>query len=107
MQGPFPFGSHTGVVALEPGAWEERRLIRGKRYRVVCGFAEADGTQHRAGEKWRFIASMFSPHDDELMLVVRDDGDSEWRIFLRWKPEAQQDVIENFSQYAVLIDSKG
>ena len=104
MQGPYPIGSHAGVVAIEPGAWEERRLTRGKRYRVVRDFADADGTQHRTGEEWHFIASMFSPYDDELMLVVRNDDDSEWRMFLHWKPESQQDVIENFAQYTIASD---
>jgi hypothetical protein len=99
MQGPYLTGSHAEVATVSPGAWEENRIFRGRRYCVVKDFRDADGELHAVGEEWRFIASMFSPYDDELMLVICKDDDREWRIILRWTPDAQQQVIENFQHH--------
>ena len=99
MQGPFPRGTHNGLYPV--GHWEGQcsGLIRGEWYRIVRPFVDADGDLHPVGEEWLFIASMFSPHDDELLIAVRKNAGDEWRILLHWTPEHQQDVAEHFSQY--------
>ncbi len=97
MQGPYPPGTHSPSWA--PTNWEKARLVRGRRYRIVKAFVDADGDPHQEGEEWSFVASAFSRQDDELMVCVRRSDMAEWRILLFWRPEAQQEIIENFCQY--------
>jgi hypothetical protein len=54
------------------------------------------------GERWRFVASMFSTHDTELLLAVTFDGSEEYRILLNWTPAGNQVVIESFSEFVAL-----
>ena len=65
---------------------------------MVKPFVDVDGDLHPEGERWRFIQSMFSPNDDDLSIAVHID-DAEWRIILHWTKEAQEEVIENFSEF--------
>lgn len=99
MQGPFPPGTHSRISEIT--AWESSKLARGKRYRVQKPFTDANGDLHATGESWQFIASMFSPLDDELLIAVRRDDATEWRILLRWLPDAEPAVIEKFADYVV------
>jgi len=46
---------------------------------------------------------MFSRHDDELMICIRTMSADEWRILLRWTPDAQQQLIDDFDQYVCPI----
>jgi hypothetical protein len=101
MQGPYSAGTHNGVVQLPPDPWEERNLVRGMRYRVNKGFTDNDGQLHSEGEEWIFVASMFSIHDDVMMVVIRGSKGDEWRILLDWQPNGQQDIIENICEYVV------
>lgn len=103
MVGPHPPGTFKPIVP--PSAWEERRrVVRGQRYRVIRAFKDADGDEHPVGESWIFLMEMFNRFDDELNLCVRSASGDEWRISLLWKPEAQQDVIEDFFQYVAPVE---
>ncbi len=97
MQGPQPVGSFGSITV--PSAWENCRLVRGRPYRVIKEFVDFDGDVHPVGEEWSFVASIFSPYDDLLLVGVRMLSGDEWKILLHWKPNAQQEIIENFVQY--------
>jgi hypothetical protein len=99
MNGPYELGSHEKLTSPSQSPWEAPRLIRGQTYRVTTAFCDADGDEHQVGEKWFFITSMFSKFDDELSICIRSESNQEWRIPLFWTPDAQQDIIENFTRY--------
>ena len=101
MQGPFPPGTHADI--FEIGDWEERTMFRGQRHLVTEPFVDADGDLHAADEEWVFLASMFSPLDDLLLIAVRKEGPEEWRILLHWTAEAQQNIIEHFAEHVTPI----
>lgn len=100
MNGPFTIGTH-GIFPGRPTAWdwETGRLWRGKRYRVSNSFVDAEGDQHLAGEEWLFIGTMFSPHDEMMILCVKTDNNEEGRLPLLWMEDAQLHIIENIHQY--------
>ena len=104
MNGPYLAGTHYNPAP--PWGWEESCLSRGDRYRVIKPYIDADGDQHVVGEEWTFLTSMFSRFD-LLTLCVRRASDEEWRIPMLWTPEAQQVVIEGFSNYVARISSEG
>ncbi len=79
-------------------------MKRGAWYKVTKPFEDADGDMHPEGESWQFMCSMFSRYEDELSLFVRTHSVSEWKFSLVWKPEQQQDIIENFSDYVEECD---
>jgi hypothetical protein len=99
MNGPHELGTHTPQTPASQYDWESSFIARGQTYRVTRSFCDADGDHHHVGEEWLFIMSMFNRFDDELTLCVRSVSDEEWRIPLIWKPENQQDIIEDFKQY--------
>jgi hypothetical protein len=102
MQGPFPIGTHSQLTMVT--SWEDNILRRGQWYRVLKPFTDGEGIDHPVGERWLFLASAFSPHDDELLIAVRLDDSAEWRILLYWKPDEQQSVIESFTEYVAASD---
>jgi hypothetical protein len=102
MQGPFPIGTHNRLSLIT--SWEQNRLRRGQWYRVVKPFTDGEGVEHPVGEKWLFLASAFSPHDDELLIAVRFDDGAEWRIVLYWTAAGHQQVIESFSEHVTAAD---
>jgi hypothetical protein len=67
----------------------------------VKAFRDADGLTHPLGETWTFLASIFSPYDDELLIAVALPDASEWRIRMIWTPDGQDRVIERFTNYVV------
>ena len=91
-----------GVKASEKGARRLGRLIVQINVDAV-GAADVlleFGDDRVIGEQWIFVASTFSPQDDDLLLVVKTDEDAgEWRLRLHWSEDAQEDVIENFDKY--------
>src|SRR5262245_13610619 len=99
MRGPYPVGAHGGLTRLT--SWEDGKLRRGECYKVTRQFTDSDGVTHPVGERWRFIASDFCRHDDELLVVVQFDDTAEWRILLRWTLDGQIAVIESFQDYVV------
>lgn len=101
MNGPYGKGTCFDTIAPSEWSWETNRMKRGRKYRVIVPFVDADGDEHCVAEEWEFVASMFSRLDDELTLCVRSGLDEEWRIPLMWKPEAQQIVIEGFRNYVI------
>jgi hypothetical protein len=103
MQGPLPDGSFSQIS--ERTHWEESRLVRGKRYRVTKAFVDSDGDLHPQGEEWVFVASIFSPYDDEMLIGVRLTSGEEWQFILRTRLRDQNQVKQNFLQYVTPIDS--
>jgi hypothetical protein len=101
MNGPYSTGGCCESAAPFEWSWEKNRMNRGRKYRVVLPFVDADGDVHPVGEEWEFAASMFSRLDDQLTLCVRYRPDEEWRIPLLWTPESQQSVIEGFSDHVM------
>ena len=99
MQGPFPAGTHP--VDSRRTSWEQC-LRRGTKYRVVKAFTDADGDKHEPGETWRFLASDFSIHDEEMMIAVALADGSEWRIRMAWMPERQGEIMESFAEYVAV-----
>jgi hypothetical protein len=107
MNGPYAPDTFKNLISPSQSEWEKNRLVRGQHYRVVQSFVDADGDKHPVGEDWVFITSMFSRFDDELTLCVRLVSGDEWKIPLVWKPEAQQEVIEDFLQYVASVTTAG
>lgn len=97
MQGPYPAGT-VRPTDYPTTPWEQC-LTRGTTYRVVKAFRDADGDSHVPGETWTYLASAFSPYDDELLINVSGPGGSEWSIRMIWTPERHQSVIEAFTEY--------
>jgi hypothetical protein len=77
-------------------------LTPGQTYRVIKPFKDYDGTVHPVGESWRFVKKGFSPHDDGLSLFV-ERNDQTVLIRMQWLDEAQGEIIDNFSDYAVEV----
>jgi hypothetical protein len=99
MQGPYPAGTHSNTRAPKEWDWETQRLIRGSLYAVIKPFIDADGQEHPVGETWTFLAGTFSRHDDLLLVIVAYPNGEEWRIPFYWRPQDQEEVIENFQNY--------
>jgi len=60
---------------------------------------DSDGDEHRVGEEWTFVGTLFSKFDDELTICIRRDSGEEWMIPLIWKKGMQQEVIERWQEY--------
>ncbi|HEX5106656.1 MAG TPA: hypothetical protein VFV87_22705 [Pirellulaceae bacterium] len=103
MKGPFIRGSHRGITRIAPGPWEEHILIRGHRYRVVKEFKDEDGDLHPIGEDWVFVGSLFSPHDELMLVVVRTRPVFEWEFELEWRSSERDNVVEHFGDYVELV----
>lgn len=73
-------------------------LEPGKNYRVISTFMDYDGIVHPIGESWRFVKKSFLPYEDGLTLFVEKDGQEVW-IRLQWRPETQEQLIDNFYEY--------
>lgn len=102
MVGPHPPGTFKPTVPKS--AWETGRVVRGKRYRVIRTFKDGDGDEHPVGEDWVFLMEMFNRFDDEVNLCVQSPSGEEWRIPLVWRPEAQQEIIEDFARYVSPVE---
>ena len=103
MIGPHPAGTFKPIVP--PSGWEVGRMVRGKRYRVIYAFKDADGDEHPVGENFVFLAEMFNHFDNEVNICVQSASGKEWRIPLVWKPDAQQEIIENIARYLSSVDA--
>ncbi|HEY4145301.1 hypothetical protein [Pinirhizobacter sp.] len=100
MQGPYASESVISPVPPSPNSWESRHgLVRGKQYRVVKAFVDADGDAHPVGEKWTFISADFSKFDDQIQIVVHLLEGTDWKIPLIWKSEMQAVIIEHIQSY--------
>jgi hypothetical protein len=106
MNGPYPKGSCFESIGPTEWSWETGRMKRGKKYKVAVPFVDADGHEHRNGEEWEFVASMFSRLDDRLTLCVRFESDDLWQIPLVERPEAQQHLIEGFRDFVIECNDK-
>ena len=73
-------------------------LTPGKTYRVIAEFSDYDGRVHKIGERWRFIEHNFVPYEDGLTISTEQDGQKSI-IRMQWRPEAQEAIIDNFSDY--------
>jgi hypothetical protein len=74
------------------------KLTPGKTYRVIAAFTDYDGQIHKIGESWRFIEHNFVPYEDGLTISIERDGQKS-AIRMQWRPEAQEDTIDNFSDF--------
>ena len=101
MQGPLPNGSFRGMT--QPPHWEEGRLLRGKKYRVIKEFVDFEGDIHPVGEEWVFVASMFSHYDELLLIGIRDSSGVEWKFHLEASPSDQHQVMRSFLEYVTLV----
>ena len=99
MDGPH----HSLFSPIPPSEWERSVLVRGREYRIVKEFVDADGDQHHVGENWVFIGSAFSRYDGLVILMVQFPGGDEWKIPLLETSSAQHAVIQNFLEYVAPI----
>jgi len=70
-------------------------MVAGERYVVALPFVELDGDAHPVGEAWAFIGAAFLPYDDGQSLFVSLDGKQEWHIRLRWRADAQAEILDH------------
>jgi hypothetical protein len=69
----------------------------------VKAFVDADGDSHSVGEEWVFLMSMFDRMHDVLTLCVKSTSEDEWQIPLTWDPDAQQAIIQAFSDHVTPV----
>lgn len=102
MRGPFRPGTRrcAGLITH----WE-RCVVRGRQYRVIKEFDDADGAYHCVGEEWFILGSFFVPYDETLTIVIAASNGDEWEMPLCWRPELQSDVCENFTNYVEQTDA--
>lgn len=87
------------MSATEPKrSFDATKLNQGKLYRVITEFVDYDGQSHKLGETWRFLAHNFLPYEDGLTLSIEHDGKASV-IRMQWRPEAQETIIDQFSDY--------
>lgn len=99
MRGPFQSGTCVNPISPSEWDWEQKQLARGKRYRVIRPFIDADGDSHEVDEEWVFISAMFSKFDDLLTLCLRFPSGEDWSLPLIWRQDKQEEVVENFRTY--------
>jgi hypothetical protein len=104
MKGPFKVRWPFPEGALSDGSWEvTHRLQRGRQYRVVRAFSDADGDLHAVNEEWFFEGGEFSKFDDELTILARRVDDSYWRIALIWAKDQHGPVIEHIEEFLRIV----
>ena len=87
---------------IEMPPWEKRYLVRGRRYRVIKSFIDADGAAHPIGEEWRFIESEFSRFDNIYFLHVELASGTNKVFTLRSNADTQQsEVASHFDEYVM------
>jgi hypothetical protein len=89
----------TDLIGIGQGHWEAGRVERGKRYRVLRAFQDADGDEHPAGEVWTLVSTGFNKFDNELELRIKDENGSDWIVPLSWVRDRQREVLEQWSTY--------
>jgi hypothetical protein len=104
MRGPFKVRSRFPEGVLSDGSWEViHRLQRGRQYRVVRAFSDADGDLHAVNEEWFFEGGEFSKFDDELTILKRRVDGSYWRIPLIWAKDQHGPVIEHIEEFLRIV----
>ena len=91
----------TDLLGSSP--WEVGHVERGRRYRVIQAFQDADGDNHPIGEEWKLISTGFNKFDNELDLRIRDKSEIDWIIPLGWDTDRQQDVLEDWSKFVSAV----
>jgi hypothetical protein len=87
------------MAEIEPKrTFNATKLTPGKMYRVITEFVDYDGKTHKVGETWRFLSHNFVPYEDGLTLSVEQGGKASV-IRMQWLPEAQEAIIDRFSDY--------
>lgn len=109
MHGPFPTGTFPQALLRFPLThWEDARGVkmkRGSRYRVIREFHDSDGTVHRVGDEWTYLASSFGVYDEVIVLFIRDKSGDEWAIHLYENDDRDRIVLEGFGRFvAEIID---
>jgi hypothetical protein len=79
-------------------------LLPGRDYRVKAAFTDYDGEMHIPGETWRYTGKTFLPYEDGLTLLIEQNRHPTL-IRLQWRPEAQAQVIDAFSDYVTLEEN--
>jgi len=72
-------------------------------YRVVTPFKDFDGVSHPVGESWRYQSRNYLPYHAGLTLNI-DNADGQRSIRFQDYPEAQEDIINSFSDYVVEVE---
>lgn len=85
-------------MSFEKKSFTAASLTPGQTYEVTAAFMDYDGFIHPVGERWRFLSKNFLPYEDGLTLIVEKEGQREW-IRLQWRAEAQDKIIDEFSNY--------
>ena len=76
-------------------------LVAGNPYQVCNSFVDAAGDEHKVGENWLLVGSMFSKFDDLVTLCVSLKDGSQHELPLSWRRGEQGHVIESFSQFLI------
>ncbi|WP_110955905.1 DUF3601 domain-containing protein [Anaerosinus massiliensis] len=98
MIGPKELGFWSNLKAVNIGT-ERGILAKGKTYRVIKDFIDADGTTHKPGETWVFLAYSFLSYDNGLQWFITIDHRQEWAIPLWLDDLQQQQVDRNLANY--------
>jgi hypothetical protein len=77
-------------------------LKAGSLYRVKVSFIDHEQCVHPVGESWRYESRNFIPYHAGLALNIVDPGGPR-SIFLQDYPEAQGEIVANFSNYVVEV----
>jgi hypothetical protein len=72
-----------------------------RTYRVIKQFTDYDGKLHPIGEEWVFRGHNFVPYEDGLSMFVETHPGQFFQIRLQWRPESQERIAANLSEYLV------
>ena len=73
-------------------------MVPGNKYYVKQPFTDYDKYVHNLGESWVFVNKSFLPYEDGLTLFIGQNG-SQHSFRMQARPEEQDEIIANFSQY--------
>jgi hypothetical protein len=77
-------------------------LKAGSLYRVKVSFIDHEQRVHPVGESWRYESRNFIPYHAGLALNVVDTSGPRNILFQDY-PEAQGEIVSNFSDYVVEV----
>ena len=91
MTGPKKIGFWSDLKAVNTG--NHRGFLNvGNQYRVIKDFVDYDGTTHKKGERWTFLAYSYNCYDNGLQWFITFDNVQEWQIPLLLDDKEQEKI---------------
>lgn len=98
MIGPKKLGFWSSLKAINIRT-QRGMLTPNQKYRVIKEFIDADGTTHKIGDTWVFLACSYVPYDNGLQWFITLDNTQEWLVPLWLEEEAHRRVDAHLEEY--------